>query len=262
MRLNSIGMSGGGGKSGLWIINAPQFKAAIDRAAASWGLRAGDLLRTEMRLWTEDLVKDQEFNVPPSRQRGVKKTTADIFNLIQGIPSDARFFERNGQMGIRLPNGAVWFVPKELFKGAEYGTFGARQFHRAHRQFGRNPSLPMNQRLHIRLAWLQKYVEEATDRVGRARAGWMPGVEHFKANKIPLWMRKVKGRLAKEGSAGGEVDLKGNGELWAINSVPYASKILRFYMDFTGGRRLRHLVGMIRVAQEKIASEFSHRKVA
>jgi hypothetical protein len=261
MRLRSIGMSGGG-KSGIWIVNAPQFKAAVDQAAASWGLRAGDLMKTEMRLWMEDLLRDQEFNVPPSRMAGVKKMTADVYNIVQGIPPDAKYFERNGQVGVKLPNGAVWFVPKELFKAGDYGTFEARQFHRAHRQFGRNPSLPVGRRLHVRLAWLQKYVEESTGRVGRARAGWMPGADYFKAAKVPLWMKKAKERLPNEGHCGGSVDPQGNGELWVVNSVPYADRILRFYLDYTGGKRLRHLVGMVRAAQAKIAAQFSQRRAA
>ena len=255
------------GKTGM-TVNSVSFAKQIRAFAQEYNLEQGEELTNQMRLWCVDNGR----NFPPSlnMHKAPSETSKDVKARLRLKGSDRALGKRAVDRGIRevvapltpleirraIPlhgemegkvlvrsetTGAAWLARDNKFKKSASTSDLERQ-HLRFRAKGRvkkgavpNSSIgnrTMVNKLHVKQAVFRKYRSKKQKQVGKLKGGWVAGIVRF-GGKVPAkWVNQHR----SGGSAGGKVDKAGNGSLWAVNKVLYASHHKRI-SDFNFKRR-------------------------
>jgi len=133
-----------------------------------------------------------------------------------------------GKSLIRKENGAVWVTDTANVRRSASGSDIARRHSRMRNSRGRVKyardrsfrEMALVNKMHVPQAAYRKYLAKKQKRVGKLKGGWVAGLKYFGGTKSPpKWINQH----SMWGSAGGTMSKSGNGRLWAVNKVPYAS---------------------------------------
>jgi hypothetical protein len=267
------------GKTDLFF-DAKGFKSQLLRLAKAYGKTADDMMRNHvMRFWVQDLIK---FYPPPTMGKGKGRVKRDIRKLF--VPMNAAEIQQTRLMGggfldgyykFQRKDGSTWLVDRDFYRL----YLSEAQFRQHHEKFrlpltgrvstarggsevGRNTKdigrWKTVDKMHTRIQDINRYIRLKQKSVGRLKRGWWKAAKRFHS-KVPVWV--TKNGNDREGMAGGFIDNKGNGSLWAVNLVPYAGAT-RFLpiLATSSSKRERDMKKNLEKRLEKEAQKFSAMK--
>ena len=266
-------------KTGI-TVDTKGFAKQVDRLAREIGLTAKIVMRDQMRLWLNDLMK----RFPPTGAKGLTATgkgsisaskqgkdrvAKDVRKVIVGV-DDAdmkemrqgeRIFLVHKTKGVEFGGtGAIYGVDRDLYdRSASMSRIRAHHERfrrksdgrvteaRAGSEKGRN-TLNIGRwkfvdKLHVKKSAQRRYIRERQKQVGKLKAGWLPAAQVFGA-RPPAFVRKQATRLGSSSGLGTMND-SGDGFFEAQNNVPYAGRFGRI-MRFSAKVRQRDLDAQLR----------------
>lgn len=282
-------MSGTGMK-----VERVKFDAEMKRFAREYNLNIGEEMTNQMRLWCGDNIKNFPPSVNMQKRAGEKKAGAkqrldiksdqalgkraianDLTRILHPMTPVEISTTREmgpgmfgGKMRFETQKGKVWLVDADLYKEGASQT-AIRTFHERHRvKNGRVTSAgtrtrnigrwKSTRRLHVSEKSRKTYVTARQKKVGQLKSGWVKGLFRF-GGKIPgKWISQ--GWMA-HGSAGGQIDTSGDGVLWAINRVRYASDHKRT-SDFNASQRPRLAIKAMKKKRDAMVRAENRRRSA
>ena len=218
------------------ITDTKQFSMDMHRLTKQYGVGVDEVMRDQMRLWTNDVIK---MTPPKTLAQGRGAVIRDL-NMIFSDVKDREvmnFFEDLDDRGV-LPSNIVINAEGNLDEMEERHNRtrtrrGRVTEHMKHKKGFKLGKLEMDAKMYVPRSAFNKYKKKKTSNVGITKAGWLGGGNPFNS-KAPAFVMKQK----KQGEAGGRIDKKGNGKLWVQNNIPWAS-------------RLEHLFGPARRTRER-----------
>jgi len=278
-------------------INSKQFRRQVQAFGKKHNVMFKTVMTDQMRLYCTDLAR----RFPPSKKLFGKSALAAFQSSVGKLtdrrigeravelgvksaifvakPRDLAFSQEHGEEAVRKfapgkrlfkrhSDGAVWLVDETLFMPtadtATMETFhdGRRSKRTGHttragvggdRTIGRWKSSKL---MHVTESGLKKYLKLKKKSVGKLKGGWIAGIRRFGGKDPAGWIRRHAG-----GSAGGQINDKGNGRLWAVNNVPYASRY-RKVQKFALRVRRKDLAKQAKKRLRKLVQDENRRKTA
>jgi hypothetical protein len=220
---NGVTSSTFGNQGSFIIIDYRSFDEAIDLFSKESGISAHDVLRDQMRIFTEKAIKV----LPPESIGQGKKKIFDSSNghgdvaKVLGAIDDAKALKQLKNMF------ANRFDPLEFNtdgigaatdRANKYRTKrGAVKYDAATVKIP-NTKLKFGGKMYVTKRIRNAVIREKQAHVGRLKAGWEKAADMLGA-RIPSW-------ISKHTSPGSSVDTirDGQGYIEAVNSVPYAER--------------------------------------
>jgi len=216
------------------ITDTKQFTLDMRRLTKQYGVGMNEVMRDQMRLWTNDVIK---MTPPKTKAQGRGAVLRDLNMLFDAVrdPEVMYFFEDLDDRGV-LPSNIVINAEGNIDEMAERHKRtrtrrGRVTKHMRQKQAWKSGKLVMEAKMYVPQRAFNQYSRRKTKNIGLTKAGWLGGGNPFKS-KAPGWVTKQQ----KRGEAGGKIDKKGNGRLFVQNNVPWASQLEQL---FAPARRTR-----------------------
>jgi len=210
------------------------FRRQADKLAKQYGLRAKDIMIKQMGLWGTDLAK----RMYPKRK--------DARIAIEHDLNRAFIVLKNYSNDNLISDADVAVHHKETRD---------RRTGRVKWNYGRSGS---GKRKFISQRKMNKYRRVAQAKIGTVHAGWIPMIKYYGGKMPPKWIAqhasKAKGRAIDRMKA------KGTGFLVGINSVGYASRMIKDVLSFTANRRRRDLIKQMKEGIRLESGKFNRAK--
>jgi len=214
----------------LSVHNMDKVEQRLNRLAAAAGLGVRDVANEVMRLACQNAVK---FTVPKTGKMGRDRVEKDINKVFEPVPTPQRkkTWRQESRPGIVFLKGIDGLDPKAVVQVPDWrfqpkaGEAAIRRIHekerlsrgRVGRRAAKNPT-------YIKQADLRRYISKRKKRVGRLKAGWLPGLDHYarEAGTSPKGVPAfVRNQATKEGHVSGRISRGGSGAIETHNDVPY-----------------------------------------
>jgi len=238
-------------------VDVRGFTRDMKTFAEQYGVEVGIVMRNQMRLWGEDLIRNT-----PHKNAKRKAVNAAIKSQLEGI------------FGRMRPGPLRWFRQKLMagdFGGnlAIFDEIDMAAHHKANRnpRTGESRSISgavklgpwtFSRKPYVTTAQFNKYVRTVQERVGKARAAWLPMAKRWGGRSPAEWILRHKST-----SRGSTTDLfktDGSGYLEGRGVFRYNANKMESTSKFTARKRQtdleKHLKKRIRAV---VAAESARR---
>lgn len=220
------------------------------------GLPVKWLAIDQLRLLLADVIK---FLPPKTRKAGESTLGYDISRVVQPItPEEESLVREFGPKNNILPGGriftsktgAVYLVEREFWEPHASDARIAAHHQSFRTANGRVSSAGTRTRdigrwkvvdtLHVSKGAYDAYRAKAMTKVGQLKAAFLPAYDAARAvvggrDAVAAWVRKVAKRMGSFDLSG--MTDKGNGQITATNSVPYAAGKVRSFLPSLMAKR-------------------------
>ena len=212
------------------------FSLDMHRLTKQYGVGVDDVMRDQMRLWNNDVIK---MTPPKTKAQGRQAVMRDMNILFEPVKDREvmYFFEDLEDRGV-LPTTVV------INHEGNMDEMEARH-KRTRTRRGRvtksgnlgnsvewkSGKLEMKNKMYVPLRSFNKYQNSKMKNIGMTKAGWLGSGNPFNSKAPGFVMKHIP-----KGEAGGRIDKKGNGTLYVQNNVPWTSQLEQL---FAPARRTR-----------------------
>jgi len=234
------------------------FRRQVDDFARRYGLDAGIVMRDQMRLWAEDLVRNT-----PHKSATRKKVGDAIMRQLKSI------FGR-----FRRASSLTWFRKKMIDGswGGDVTIFDEVNMAAHHRQrrgvagkvrplkksirvgswtFGNKPQVSARE--------FNAYARKVKARIGQARAAWLPALIRWRGRMPASWITRHGSRF---GRTLDRMMKDGSGFLLMAGKFKYNVNSIRSMVKFTARKRKNDLDRHLQKRLDKLVAQENMRKAA
>lgn len=266
-------------------IQDKEVTRALDAFAKKSGVPVNFVVRDQMRLWLQDLIR-----LGPPKKRGSKGKSLSRPAGRSAVAYDLNLIfapaVRVGQAQERFWQGAPYVVPatttdaKFLVPQADWqpsmGSGAMKRYHEGWqaRKSGRvrrkekntvedRGGLTVVKKKHVKRKEFMAYRKQVQARVGRLAASWLPAL-HDVARRTntrgiyPKWLDKAQGA---SGSVTSTLTALGRGYVEATNDMNYAEYKLRGLLGPTRAKRAKDMREQMQKRMRKLQRQFNNKEL-
>jgi hypothetical protein len=201
------------------VIDRRAFDEAIKRFAAEGNISAHDVLRDQMRIFTDKAIK---VLPPDSVGQGKKRIEKDVCSVLVAIDDMTELKKLNNMFGDRfkpLEFNTGGIVPATT-RAEKYRTKRGRIKYKADDVRIPNTKYVFGGKMYVTTRIRNKIIRDKQSRVGRLKAGW-EAAANLLGTRIPSW-------ISKHRAPGSAIDTirpgADTGYIEAVNNVPYVGR--------------------------------------
>lgn len=201
------------------VIDRRAFDEAIKHFAAEGNISAHDVLRDQMRIFTDKAIK---VLPPDSVGQGKKRVEKDVCSVLGAIDDMTALKKLHNMFGDRfspLEFNTGGIVPATT-RAEKYRTKRGRIKYKADDVRIPNTKYVFGGKMYVTNRIRNKIIRDKQSRVGRLKAGWEAAAKML-GTRVPSW-------ISKHSSPGSAVDTirpgADTGYIEAVNEVPYAGR--------------------------------------
>jgi len=244
--------------AGAITVDVRGFKSQVDKIARQWGVNSSDVMRDQMALWAEDLVR----NTPHKNAKrkaindAIRRNVEGVFEATE-TAAHLRWFQKKLAEGSWGPDVDIFDqVPMDQ----HYARYRNPRTGKVRRVKGgvKVGGFDMSRKLHVTKRDRNAFVRKKQKSTGKARARWLPAIRRWGGRSPASWIARHSN--AGMGRATDAMNKDGDGYLEAAGFFKFNERKISGVVQFTGRKRETDVTKHLQKRMEKVVKRENARR--